>query len=203
VLQVDPERERISLGLKQISEDPFADYVSAHRKGAIVSGKVVAVDARGVTLELADGITGYIKAADLSPLRKALEEGDCDRISDFLSEKLMATISYYDYDETYYHGFLTGLLTGMGGYEVLSNRESGAGRPDILLKTPRIRNGRAMILELKVSDTFAAMEERCAEALQQAKNRNYAAALRNEGYENISCYGLCFYKKECLAAKAE
>ena len=66
VLQVDPERERISLGLKQISEDPFADYVSAHRKGAIVSGKVIAVDARGVTLELADGITGYIKAADLS-----------------------------------------------------------------------------------------------------------------------------------------
>ena len=150
-----------------------------------------------------DWFRDEIKAADLSPMRKALEEGDCDRISDFLSDKLMTTISYYDYDETYYHGFLTGLLTGMGGYDVLSNRESGTGRPDILLKTPRIRNGRAMILELKVSDTFAAMEERCAEALQQAKNRNYAAALRNEGYENISCYGICFYKKECLAAKAE
>ena len=66
VLQVDPERERISLGLKQISEDPFADYVSAHRKGSIVSGKVTAVDPRGVTVELAEGITGYIKASDLS-----------------------------------------------------------------------------------------------------------------------------------------
>src|SRR5574344_936279 len=66
VLQVDPERERISLGLKQISEDPFADFVGAHRKGSVVTGKVTAVDARGVTLELADGISGYIKAGDLS-----------------------------------------------------------------------------------------------------------------------------------------
>lgn len=66
VLQVDPERERISLGLKQISEDPFADYCAAHRKGSIVTGKVTEVDARGVTVELAEGITGYIKASDLS-----------------------------------------------------------------------------------------------------------------------------------------
>ena len=66
VLELDEERRRISLGLKQISEDPFADYVSAHRKGSIVSGKVTAVDPRGVTVELAEGITGYIKASDLS-----------------------------------------------------------------------------------------------------------------------------------------
>ena len=66
VLQVDPERERISLGLKQISEDPFADYCASHRKGAVVTGKVTEVDARGATVELAEGITGYIKASDLS-----------------------------------------------------------------------------------------------------------------------------------------
>lgn len=66
VLQVDPERERISLGLKQISEDPFADFLSEHRKGSIVTGTAVAVDARGVTVELADGIQGYVRAADLS-----------------------------------------------------------------------------------------------------------------------------------------
>ena len=66
VLQVDPERERISLGLKQISEDPFSDFVAAHRKGSVVTGKVTAVDAKGVTLELAEGISGYIKASDLS-----------------------------------------------------------------------------------------------------------------------------------------
>ena len=66
VLQVDPERERISLGLKQIAEDPFADYLASHRKGSIVTGTVSAVDARGVTVELADGITGYVRVSDLS-----------------------------------------------------------------------------------------------------------------------------------------
>ena len=66
VLQVDPERERISLGLKQIAEDRFADYLASHRKGSIVTGTVSAVDARGVTVELADGITGYVRVSDLS-----------------------------------------------------------------------------------------------------------------------------------------
>ncbi len=66
VLQVDPERERISLGLKQIAEDPFADYLSSHRKGSVVTGTVSAVDARGVTVTLAEGITGYCRASDLA-----------------------------------------------------------------------------------------------------------------------------------------
>ena len=66
VLQVDPERERISLGLKQISSDPFAEYVGEHRKGSIVTGTVTEVDARGATVTLADNIVGYIRASDVS-----------------------------------------------------------------------------------------------------------------------------------------
>ncbi len=66
VLQVDPERERISLGLKQISSDPFAEYVGEHRKGSIVTGTVIEVDARGATVTLADNIVGYIRASDVS-----------------------------------------------------------------------------------------------------------------------------------------
>ena len=62
-------------------------------------------------------------------------------------------ISFYDYAENYYHGFLAGILKGAGKYLVVSNRESGNGRPDILLKTPSVR-GAAVILELKVSDSF-------------------------------------------------
>lgn len=57
-----------------------------------------------------------------------MEQGDCAALGSFISEKLMETISYFDYDERFYHGFLTGMLTGMGGYDVLSNRESGEGR---------------------------------------------------------------------------
>ncbi|MBQ8563521.1 MAG: PD-(D/E)XK nuclease domain-containing protein, partial [Firmicutes bacterium] len=143
-----------------------------------------------------------IKAADLSPLRTALEEGDCEAIGDFLSEKLMATISYYDYNETYYHGFLTGILTGMGGYNVLSNRESGEGRPDIVLKEFKFR-GRAMILELKVTDRIDQMEDCCQRALQQIEEKSYDAQLTSEGYRIHAKYGICFFRKGCMVQKAE
>lgn len=69
VLAVDPERERISLGIKQLDQDPFATFMAEHPRGTVIKGVVKAVDAKGATLELADGVEGYIKAADLSEER--------------------------------------------------------------------------------------------------------------------------------------
>ena len=66
VLQVDPERERISLGVKQIEEDPFNKYLTDNKKGAIVTGTITAADAKGVTVNLAEEVEGYIRVADLS-----------------------------------------------------------------------------------------------------------------------------------------
>jgi small subunit ribosomal protein S1 len=66
VLQVDAERERISLGVKQLAEDPFNNYLSMNKKGAIVTGKVTAVDAKGATVELAGGVEGYLRASEAS-----------------------------------------------------------------------------------------------------------------------------------------
>ena len=66
VLAVDPERERISLGVKQLEQDPFGQYMAAHPKGAKVEGVVKEVDAKGATIELADGIEGYVAARDIS-----------------------------------------------------------------------------------------------------------------------------------------
>lgn len=66
VLQVDAERERISLGVKQLAEDPFNNYLSLNKKGAIVTGKVTAVDAKGATVELAGGVEGYLRASEAS-----------------------------------------------------------------------------------------------------------------------------------------
>ena len=66
VLQVDAERERISLGVKQIDEDPFNKYLTDNKKGAIVNGTVTEVDAKGVTVTLAEEVLGYIRAGDLS-----------------------------------------------------------------------------------------------------------------------------------------
>ena len=66
ILSIDPERERISLGIKQLEEDAFTLYVSDNDRGAIVTGDIVEVDARGALVKLGDEIEGYIKAADIS-----------------------------------------------------------------------------------------------------------------------------------------
>jgi small subunit ribosomal protein S1 len=69
VLAVDPERERISLGIKQLEQDPFGSYMAAHPKGSIVHGIVREVDARGVTVDLGEGVEGYLRASDIAKER--------------------------------------------------------------------------------------------------------------------------------------
>ena len=134
---------------------------------------------------------------DLSALFSAIENGDCETFEDIVSQQLLDTISFYDYQESYYHGFLTGLLKLSQKYQIISNRESGNGRPDILMKSPSIRGG-AVILELKVADRFDQMAEKCGTALEQIEENHYEAGLRAEGYQRILRYGICFYRKECM-----
>ncbi|MES9938549.1 MAG: 30S ribosomal protein S1 [Sedimenticola sp.] len=66
VLSVDPERERISLGIKQLDQDPFSSYLAAHSKGSIVTGTIKEVDARGAVITLAENIEGYLRASEIS-----------------------------------------------------------------------------------------------------------------------------------------
>ncbi|WLD56758.1 30S ribosomal protein S1 [Salinispirillum sp. LH 10-3-1] len=81
ILSVDPERERISLGIKQMESDPFAEYVSVNDKGTIVTGKVVEVDAKGASVELAEDVIAVLKASEISrdrveDARNVLKEGE-------------------------------------------------------------------------------------------------------------------------------
>lgn len=144
-----------------------------------------------------------IKEIDRSPLWLALEAGDCQAAEDFISEQLMDTISYFDHAESFYHGFLLGLLTNIGGYRVKSNRESGNGRPDIVMQTVNIRKGRVMILELKIASSIADLEAACDRALAQIEEQRYAEPFQAEGYPDVKKYALSFYKKECMVKKAE
>ncbi|MEY8368225.1 AAA family ATPase [Anaerovoracaceae bacterium 42-11] len=143
-----------------------------------------------------------IESVDRSPLIKALEEGDCEAAADFISAQLMDTISYFDYAESYYHGFLTGLLKNNGRYSILSNRESGTGRPDLILKEKKFM-GRAMIIELKAAKSFPEMEAKCEEALAQIEAQDYAAPLAADGYRPILKYGIALYKKGCIIKMAK
>ena len=66
VLSIDPERERISLGIKQMAKDPFSGYIADHPKGSIVRGVVREVDARGAVIDLEGGVEGYLRASELA-----------------------------------------------------------------------------------------------------------------------------------------
>ncbi|WP_405220711.1 30S ribosomal protein S1 [Lentisalinibacter sediminis] len=66
VLAIDPERERISLGIKQLDQDPFSSWLAQNPKGSIVKGTVTEVDARGAEVDLGGGITGYLRASELA-----------------------------------------------------------------------------------------------------------------------------------------
>lgn len=133
----------------------------------------------------------------LTPLYDSILNGDSEKTAEILSENLMETISFYDYQESYYHGFLAGMLKNIGNYIVLSNRESGNGRPDIVLKYPSVR-GKAVIIEIKVAKSCQELGQKCEEALKQIEVKNYEAELLREGYQDIMKYGVAFYKKECM-----
>jgi len=81
VLAVDAERERISLGVKQLAQDPFSAYVAENGKGTIVKGRIVDIDARAATIDLAEGVEGTMRSSEISrdqidDARKVLKEGD-------------------------------------------------------------------------------------------------------------------------------
>jgi small subunit ribosomal protein S1 len=81
ILAIDPERERISLGVKQLESDPFSEYASANDKGSIVNGEVVSVDAKAAVIKLADDVEGVLKASEISrdkveDARNVLSEGE-------------------------------------------------------------------------------------------------------------------------------
>ncbi|MCC8998859.1 MAG: 30S ribosomal protein S1 [Candidatus Contendobacter sp.] len=81
VLAVDPERERISLGIKQLDKDPFSNFVADHAKGCIIPGRIVSVDAKGAMVDLGNGVEGTLRASELSrervdDARALLKEGD-------------------------------------------------------------------------------------------------------------------------------
>lgn len=142
----------------------------------------------------------HMETADLTMLYQAVLEGDCDKFAEKVTEQLLECISYNDYKEDYYHGFLCGLLKGCKGYRITSNRESGTGRYDIVMRYPSAR-GQAMIMELKVADTFDELEAGCDKALAQIEEQKYDTELIKDGYRNIKKYGICFYKKECMVKK--
>ncbi len=138
----------------------------------------------------------FIMKEDFHDLYHAMEDGNARKMADILNGQLFRTISFYDNAENFYHGFLAGILSQSENYLVKSNRESGNGRSDIMVKSPSLR-GRSFILEIKVSDSVDDLEGDAQKALQQIYEKRYMEELRTEGYRKIGCYGVSFFRKDC------
>ncbi|MEM6486248.1 MAG: S1 RNA-binding domain-containing protein, partial [Pseudomonadota bacterium] len=89
ILSIDPERERISLGVKQLEDDPFNNYISLNDRGSIVNGEVVEVDAKLVTVKLAEEVLGTLKASDIS--RERVEDARNEfKVGDSVEAKIVS-----------------------------------------------------------------------------------------------------------------
>jgi small subunit ribosomal protein S1 len=89
ILSIDPERERISLGIKQLEDDPFSNYIAVNDRGSIVNGEVIEVDAKVVTVKLADEVEGILKASDIS--RERVEDARNEfKVGDQVEAKIVS-----------------------------------------------------------------------------------------------------------------
>ena len=143
-----------------------------------------------------------VKETDRTTLYRAILEQDVLTFEDEVIELLADSISYMDSQENFYHDFLTGILGGLKGYRVISNRESGNGRGDIFIK-PRDYRKAAIIIEVKVAKSAQKMVSTCDEALVQIETKNYVDELWREGYSETIKYGIAFYRKACRIKVAE
>ena len=131
----------------------------------------------------------------------ALAEGNVEDACAELNVLLEQTVSYHDRAENFYHGFLAGLLASVEGWQCESNRESGNGRPDLMLRTRNSRNC-AIVIEIKVASSRDDLEGKAQLALKQALARDYVAAFRRT-YHNVRVYGIACFNKECLVLAGE
>ncbi|MEG1931450.1 MAG: AAA family ATPase, partial [Anaerovorax sp.] len=146
--------------------------------------------------QIMDWFRDRLAVKDRSRLYEAVSKGDAGVFEEELSALLRASISYMDSYESFYHGFVAGVLTGMPDYLLKSNRESGNGRSDIAIRALTIRKP-AIILELKTADKPRDLEKKCEEALEQIMNKKYDQELYEDGFDIAIHYGIAFFRKEC------
>ena len=137
------------------------------------------------------------KKADFSILHKAVLAKDTEAISEFVNGILEQCISYFDSDESFYHGIFLSMLYGTPGYSVRSNREEGNGRTDIVLYPNRPKD-LAILFELKVRKKFNEMKGGIEEAFTQIRDQKYEEGILDDGYAGVVSFGVCFCKKSCI-----
>lgn len=126
-------------------------------------------------------------------------DGDAKKVNLLLNDILLRSISYFDNQESFYHGFLVGLLND---YEVVSNKESGNGRFDVCVLPENIL-GTIVLIECKHSISEDDLIDDVKEGARQIVEQKYLEEHKFKKYENVIGYGISFYKKQCYVVKVE
>jgi hypothetical protein len=131
----------------------------------------------------------------LTELYAAFEQGDTETITNCLNEQLLDTVSFYDAQESFYHGFLLALLNTCAGWRVSSNAETGKGRSVIIVESKNRKIG--FVVEVKDVKDEKKLNEACEAAMKQIEEKDYTAILRRYRVKEIWTYGIAFWEKEC------
>lgn len=132
-------------------------------------------------------------------LYQELVDGDAKKVNLLLNDILLRSISYFDNQESFYHGFLVGLLND---YEVVSNKESGNGRFDVCVLPENIL-GTVVLIECKHSISEDDLIDDAKEGARQIVEKKYLEEHKFKKYEKAIGYGISFYKKQCYVVKVE
>ncbi len=141
------------------------------------------------------GDKAVAEADQLSGFYAAFEKGDTETITSYLNKQLIATVSYYDAYESFYHGFLLALLNTCASWQVASNVETGIGRGDIIVE--REDGALGFVVEIKEIKDRNRLDAACDAAMKQIEEKDYTAVLRRYGVEEIWAYGIAFCEKRC------
>ena len=132
-------------------------------------------------------------------LYQSLVKGDVDHANEILGDILSRSITYFDNEESFYHGFLLGLFSGK---KIKSNREAVHGRFDLCILPKQIFQT-ALVLECKHSKSVKDLISDASEGAQQIIDNKYEEEIINEGYLHVKGYGISFYKKYCYIVKVQ
>ena len=132
-------------------------------------------------------------------LYQSLVKGEVDQANEILGDILSRSISYFDNEESFYHGFLVGLFSGK---KIKSNREAMHGRFDLCILPKQIFQT-ALVLECKHSKSVKDLIKDASEGAQQIIENKYEEEIINDGYLHVKGYGIAFYKKYCYIVKVQ
>ena len=185
--------------MKKVSErrdDRYEDVI-------YLTMKIPNIEIRSIyTNQIRGWFDKQVKDTDRGVLNGAVLEGDTEGIADYVSGLLARTISVFDNDESFYHGFFLSLLYDVPNYSPRSNREEGDGRPDIVLY-PNRPTDPAIIFEIKIRRKFNEMQDGLKEAYDQIRDKKYEEGILDDGYAGVVSYGICFCKKSCIVGVYE